>query len=272
MVDFLSTLFGGSQQSSTPTDMTPQPFQALQGPFAQYLSGMMQRGPNTYGGPMTAPVGANENGLLGQLMTQTNPGGPRGNLLNSTMAGNFLPGQQGSNPFLDSAITAAQRPTLQGLTETLTRDLPSRFTAAGQFVQPQGSSAFDRAAAIATRGAADANANIATNMSYQGYNDERSRQQQAIPLSQQEVQSTISNLQAQALPRMIQENGIDRGISLFQGQTQQLMQILGILAGVTQPTIASKSQGDSTKGIIPGLTPLFAPGGKAASVASGAPA
>lgn len=270
MVDFLASLFGGSQQSSTPTDMTPDAFKSLQGPFAQYLSTMLSQGGGPkYQGPLQANMGANEGDLLGQLMGQTNPGNARGQLLDKTMSGGFLPGQPGANPFLDAAIRAAQQPTMQGLTETLTRDLPGRFTAAGQFIQPQGSSAFDRAAAIATRGAADASANIATNMSSQAYESERGRQQQAIPLSQQEVQSTISNLQAQALPRMIQENGIDRGISLFKDQTQQLMQILGILAGVTQPTIASQSQGDSAKGIIPGLTGLFSPSKAASAVAGG---
>lgn len=269
MVDFLASLFGGSQQSSTPQDMTPDAFKGLQGPFAQFLQQMLQQqGGPKYGGPLTADMSGNENSLLGGLMNPTN-GNNRQGLLNSTMNGNFLPGQPGGNPFLESAISAAQRPTLQGLTETLTRDLPGRFTQAGQFVQPEGSSAFDRAAAIATRGAADAMSGIATNMSYQGYNDERTRQMQAVPLSQAEVDTTIKNLQAQALPRMIQENGIDRGIGLFKDQTQQLMQILGILAGVTQPTIASSSQGDSNKGIIPGLTGLFGGGGKGAPVPTG---
>lgn len=269
MVNFLAQLFGGSQQTSTPQDMTPEAFKSLQGPFAQFLTTMLnQQGGPKYGGPLTADLGANEQSLLGGLMDPTS-GNARNGLLNSTMSGNFLPGQPGENPFLEAAITAAQRPTLEGLTQTLTRDLPGRFTSAGQFNQPQGSSAFDRAAAIATRGAANANADIATNMSMGAYESERGRQMQAVPLSQQEVQTTISNLQAQALPRMIQENGIERGISLFKDQTQQLMQILGILAGVTQPTIATASQGDSNKGIIPGLTGLFSGGGKGAPVPTG---
>lgn len=274
MVDFLNALFGGSntQSTSTPVDMTPDAFKGLRDPFAQTLQRLLTTGGPQYGGPLTAGLGTNEQSLLSGLMDPNASGsGARSSLLNTTMNGGFL----NSNPFLDAAIRAAQRPTLEGLTETLDRTLPGRFTAAGQFVQPQGSSAFDRAAAIATRGASSALGDIATNMSYQGYNDERNRQQAAIPISQQEVQTTITNLQAQALPRLIQENGIDRGIDLFKQQSQQLMQILSLLGGVTNPAIANQGQstGSSTKGIIPGLTSMFSggggKGGEAAAAAGG---
>lgn len=255
------TLFGGSEQkqqsTSTPTDMTPPEFQALRGPLAELLMSQVSGGGQQWQGPWSANMTANEGGLLQQLMGQTDPGGTRNQLIEQTMQGGFL----GANPFLEQAIQAAQRPTLQGLEETLSRALPGRFTQAGQFVQPQGSSAFDRAAAIATRGAADAMGDIATNMSFGAHEAERGRQQEAIGLSRAEIDSTISNLQAQALPRLIEEMGIERGLQEFQRQTQQLLEIMRILGGVTTPTVAQTSQmtaeGSSTGGIIPGITGLF---------------
>lgn len=278
MAETLRTLFGGSKtqtvqtSASTPLDMTPDTYKDLRDPLSKSLMALLQTGGPEYTGPVAAPLGANEQSKLNELMPMTGPNTGRSQLLDKTIAGNFLPGQEGSNPFLDAAIKAAQRPTLQGLTETLTRDLPGRFTANGQFVQPNsdgqgGSSAFDRAAAIATRGAADAVGDIATKMSYQGYNDERQRQQEAIPLSRAEVDSTVTNLQAQALPRLIQQLGIDNGLQLFQQRTQTLLQILQTIGGVAAPVVANASVGSgvsnstTSKGVIPGLFPTGFGGG-----------
>lgn len=274
MLSFLQNLFGGgtqqTQSTSTPVDLNP--FTALRGPLTDALQGQLASGGPQYTGPTAAPITANETTQLGNLMGNNGPGTARAGLIDSTLNGNFLPGQPGANPFLDAAIKAAQRPTLEGLTETLDRDLPGRFTAAGQFTNPQGSSAFDRAAALASRGAANALGDIATNMSSNAYTTERTNQQNAIPLSQQEVQTGISNLQAQALPRMIQELGIERGLTLFQQRTSNLLQLLAMIGGVTAPNIANQQQStgtsSSTTGIIPGLSTLFKPSGGGSSTPS----
>lgn len=267
MGDVLKTLFGGgkSESQSGPVDMTPDAFKALRGPLADSLMSLLSKGGTPqYGGPLTSPIGANEQSTLDMLQrnTVTNPNDRgAGDYLSGVINGNYLPGGPQGNPFLTAAIQAAQRPTLQGLTETLSQALPGRFVANGQLIQPNtnndgGSSAFDRAAAIATRGAADAIGNIATNMSYQGYNDERQRQTQAVDqsgsLTTQQVDQTIKNLQAQALPRLIQENGIDRGIQLFQQQTQSLLQLLQTLGAITAPALGqqSSSQSEVSKGIF----------------------
>lgn len=252
-LDFLKTMFGGSKTESGPVDMTPPEFAGLRPQLTFALNSMLSgKGPQ-YSGPMFSPMGGNEQSVLDQLMASTGPQTGRNALLDQTIAGGFLPGQPGGNPFLQAAIEAAQRPTLEGLTRTLTRDLPGRFTQAGQFVQPQGSSAFDTAAATATTGAANAMSDIATNMSFGAHETERTRQQQAIPLQQQEVDTTIKNLQAQALPRMIQELGIERGLALFQQNTQQLLQVLGLMGQMSQPVIANTSSGEAERGIMPAL-------------------
>lgn len=246
----MGSLFGGSKSKSvsTPVDKTPAEFQALRGPFAATLRQLFQGSPDSVfniptspaaqSGEMVAPITQNETAILEQLF---NEGGTRRGLIEDTLSGKFLPGQAGSNPFLQAAIEAAQRPTLEGLTETLTRALPGRFTSAGQFIQPRGSSAFDRAAAIATRGAANAMADIATNLSFGVHEAERGRQQSAIQLGQQEVETTVKNLQAQALPRLIQDLGIERGLEEFRTRMAAMIDLMRTMAGVTSPNIATQT-------------------------------
>lgn len=256
----MSWLTGGSTNTQTTKDFTPEAYKKLIGGFASQISkllGIQGGGGNSlmsgipnYGGQTTAGMTGNENSLLQQLMKMQGGGGGAGNkLLQDTLAGRFLPGKQGANPFLDAAIRSAQRPTLEGLTETLTRAIPGRFLQAGQFGQPGGSSAFDRASAIATRGATQSMADIATQMSSGAYESERGRQQEAIGLSQQQVQMTIANLQAQALPRLIQQHGIDQGMALFNARLDALLKAFGITSGVAVPTLASNSSGSSTGGL-----------------------
>ncbi len=240
-----------SKESSKTIDVTPDAYKSLRNPLATALQGIM--GGNTSqlntmlngisptgGGPMVAPIGANEQQVLDQLMKETAPGNERDAYLKDVLAGKYL----NSNPYLDEAIRAAQRPTLQGLEETLSRELPGRFTQGGQFVQPRGSSAFDRAAAVATRGAADAIGDIATNMSFAGYEGERGRQQEAVQLSQGEVDTVLKNLEAQALPRLIQDMGIERGLEQFQVKMTSLLQALQ-LAGELSLNFGTKSKGKS---------------------------
>lgn len=105
-----------------------------------------------------------------------------------------------------------------------------------------GSSPFARAAAIATRGVADAIGDIATKIGYQGYSDERGRQDAAIKASQEEVQTTINNFAVQGLQRTIQQYGVDKGLEMFQQQMAGILDALKVAAGVTQPTIGQESQ------------------------------
>jgi hypothetical protein len=276
-----------------------------------------------YQGDLSAPIGANEQDLLTQLM---GTGQGSSNYLQQLLSGSFLPGGanasqlpnvsaqgtgydpstdpyaamglgQQTNPFLQAYTQAQQRTTMDQLTQALTRDLPGRFTAGGQFVQPQGSSAFDRAAALASTGAANAMGDIAANIGYNAYasdrglqaqaiNDQQNRllqsgttnaqndlaaqqsnqstalaqntnernlQQAGVGLDQAQVQTMIANLQAQALPRLIQEQGIDRGIASFNQQMQTLMQTLGITANITQPTVANSSESNTKPNLIPSI-------------------
>lgn len=246
----MKEVFGGSESSSKPVDATPSDVESLRKTAGNVLKGFLKQGGGPeYQGPLTADITGNEQALLGLLFQDAQGASGRQGLLQQTMAGNFLPGQGGSNPYLQSAIEAAQRPTFEALGEQLTRMLPGQFTQAGHTINPQafaqnvlqgaagggqpaqnsGSSAFDRAAAIATRGATQAASDIASNLSFGAYESERDRQNQAIQLSQAEVDTTVKNLQAQALPRLIEDMGIERGIELFKSRTQELLAALSSL-------------------------------------------
>lgn len=300
--DFMRNVFGGSEQhaqqtssqtsqgtssstsaaSSTPSDLNP--FANIRNAFSGTLTNLLSGGLNAFAtpGPYVAPITGGETDVLSQLNNQTGPGTARAQYINDVLTGKYLPGQPGSNPFLDAAIREAQRPTLEGLSETLDRSLPGKFTQGGQIVDRGtggGSSAFDRAAAIASRGAANALAGIATNLSAGNFEAERGRQNQAVALDQAEVDTTVKNLQAQALPRLIQDLGIQRGLDEFKTRIASLLQLLATLGGVTAANIAQTStstsqsqaqqtasatsqgtsEGISSKGIVPNLIEGFTP-------------
>lgn len=267
MLNPIQWLFGGAQQQSNQTSQsTPVNVNPFTNMYSGDLTRLISGGTPQYSGPLNANMTGNEGDILGDLMGQR--GGPsgRGDYLSDVIGGKYLPGQEGQNPFFDAAVKAAQRPTLQGLEETLSRSLPGRFTAAGHMLQPNengsgGSSAFDRAAAVATRGVAQAVGDIATNMGNTLYGLERNNQQQAVQLSQQEVQTSIQNLQAQSLPRMISELGIERGLGLFQTNVQALLSFLNTVGQITRPVVGQESfatgssTGTSTNGIFKPIGP-----------------
>lgn len=296
-----------SQSSSVPVNLTPAPFEALQSPFADVLRSMFTSGFDLPEGPYSAAIPKGEATVLGQvakapaasatsrnfLDTLLQQGGGENPMGPNPFTGNFNPLAQNpsqfgtaENPFLTSMIQEAQRTTRQGLEETLSRTLPGRFTQAGQFTQPQGSSAFDRAAAIATRGVADAISGIATNLTGSAYeserdrglqreltganlsNEERNRRLQydvaagqlgsagteqglrAAELQQGITNAEVSNLtqklQAAALPRLVEQYGIDKGLELFQSQMDSMLAALGIAGGVTRPVIANRGEEKSS--------------------------
>lgn len=278
MSGVLKSIFGGSettqQSTSTPINFTDPALKGLSPDLANTLRGLL----SSYGDQISgagdplgsakptvqAPLTGQEQGILSSIPGQIGPNTDRANYFRDVLQGKYLPGGGNDNPFLQDAIRAAQRTTLEGLTETLTRALPGRFTAAGQLIQSNeggggGSSAFDRAGAIATRGAANAVGDIATNMSNQNFQNERTQQTTVAGLDQGEVDNTIKGLQASALPRLIQQNGLDQGLALFQQQTDKLLEILKTIGAVQAPTIANQSQStgssSSEKGIFPALFP-----------------
>ena len=233
-------LFGSeereSQEQSGPVDVVPGEFRGLRAPVATSLEGLIG-GPLAQGGGspsgesiLTAPITDQESQLVSQL-GQGNPllGAAQG-LIGDTISGKFLDPQ--SNPFLLDTIRAAQRSTIEGFQDVALPRFQRGFAAAGQNVGPGGSSAYDRSAAIATRGLTNTLGDIATNISFQNFGEERRRQQEAVGLSSQlstaEVNNTVEKLKASALPRLIQQFGITQGVEEFNRRIDILLQALGV--------------------------------------------
>lgn len=254
-----STQTGNS--SSTTSNYTDPALSGLSGSLAdtlkQVLSSFSQQTANA-GNPIAnstaapqAGVTPQEQQLLGNITQQTGPNTDSANYIKQVLGGAFMPGSANQNPFLGAAITAAQRPTLDNLTQTLTRALPGRFTANGQLIQPNtgdqgGSSAFDRASALAFQSAANASTDIASNIGNNAYNTGISQMNTAAGLDQNQVNQTISGLQAAALPRLIQQNGLDKGLALFQQQTSNLLDFLKTIGTVQAPTLGSNAVSSSS--------------------------
>jgi len=255
MGDFLKNVFGGSdteqQNTSGPKDVTPPEIAALRKTFSESLTSLLGGGgPN----PLTnnplfgstsgtesvvAPITQLEQNIVGRIGEDAlgDPSG-REELLRQTIQGQFLPGGAQSNPFLQATIEAAQRPTAQAFEEVLGRALPGKFAAAGQqSKQNQGSSAFDRAAAIQSRGLADALRDIATNISFGSQEAERARQQGAATISQEEQQLGIEQLSAVALPRLIEQFGLTEGQKRFDVGVEAILKALQIATGTPLQTV-----------------------------------
>lgn len=269
----MSLSFGKSSQksksqstsSSTPVDLTPKAFKALRPETAAAMSEYLKKtqDPSIAMGEaqdfaefgqehLTAPITANEQSLIDMLMgDQTARTGY--NYLDKVIGGDFLPGAEGSNPFLQAAIEAAQRPTFEALERTLGRTLPSYATLAGHSVAPGagdvndlGSTPFARLAGQFSVDAAREAGDIASKMSFQGYESERGRQQEAVQLRQQEIGKTMEVLEAVALPRLLQQYGIEKGLEVYDKITNASIEALKIAANMTAATPTQKSESQST--------------------------
>jgi hypothetical protein len=229
---------------TTPQRGLAQGNKSLVTPAANPLAGVPQ-----YTGAVTADLTPQERSLLDAIGPQE--GAARRAQLDATLSGAYL--DPASNPWLAATIREAQRPVLEGLEETLGRVLPGRFLVAGQNPRAGGSSAFDRAAAIATKGAADAAAGIATNIAGQNYQAERQRQLDSVTFSQQELDSTISKLRESALPRLIEQHGLDTGLQEFRRRSDFLLSLLQVLTGATTGQVVTEGRERSSEGV---LTPV----------------
>lgn len=239
-------LFGGSgsktQSSSTPRDLTSPWFQQLGQTLSGNLGSLIAGGPssfNSYSGPLTASIGANENNQLAALQQSAlNP--QRQATLNNLISGQFLPGGSAANPYLNATIEAAQRPTMEALQNAVGRQIPGMFAAAGQ--QAGGSTAKDlqqiRASEIGGRALGD----IATGISNNAYNTGFQGMLSGVQLQQNDIQAMLANLAGQGLGRNIQDQGISRAIQLGQQDTASFLQSLGIAAGLPLQTVANSSQ------------------------------
>jgi hypothetical protein len=97
--------------------------------------------------------------------------------IGATAGGAFLMG----SPYRQQVIESATRPLVQQFEQTTLPGISSQFSAAGRY----GSGAMERAVGTATEATGRAIGDIASNIAYQDYANERQRQQQALGLQLQ---------------------------------------------------------------------------------------
>lgn len=237
--------FNESEQKSESKDITPPEYQALRLPTANTLIDYMNlnRG---YNGPLVAGLTDAETASLGRINATSGrsslESAGRGEL-ERTLSGQYL--QPGSNPFLAGAIEAAQRPTLNAFREAGLTDR-ALFARAGQKLPA--SSPFARAAAIRDEGLAGALGDTATRISAAAYEGERNRMtsaaNQAAVFDKAELDKQLGILQANALPRLVQQYGIDKGVEEYNRRLNRALQAAGIAQGVST-IFGNESSGES---------------------------
>jgi hypothetical protein len=255
------SLFGGGESRQEARDLTPAEFQGLRPSVANVFSTLLGfgEGPGDlsgipqFEGDLAAGIAPGEEQMLAQLMGLFGQPGGREDLLQRTMAGEFVPTDPMADPFMSGAIQAGLAPFERMAEQFMGRQLPAAALGVGQQVGPGASAAASRFGGEVLTDIAQRGAETAAQFAFQGREMERQRQMEAIPLSQQEVQTTIQNLQAQALPRMIQELGIERGIQQFQTSISALIQALQLAGGVTSPTLGQFGTSTQETGFFPAM-------------------
>lgn len=84
---------------------------------------------------------------------------------------------------------------------------------------------------------------------------------QAAGIDRQQLENTLATLEAQALPRMIEQLGIDRGMEEFRRREDQLLQALQMAGQLASPTVASVSRSTGTSETRPNIFGSIFPSG-----------
>lgn len=233
-----------SKSKSKPVDITPAEYRALRPGVYDTLSSLLDGGPS-YSGPLVADLtGAERAGLgsVGAAADPTRSNAGRGQL-EATLSGAYL--SPDSNPFLADYIAAAQRPTLQAYDDRVIQDRAT-FARAGHRLPA--SSPFAYARSVGERALFDSLADTSTRIAGEAYNAERGRQVQAAGQLEQinagDFSRAVDNLKAQALPRLIEQLGYDKGLEEFRRRVALMAQAAGI-AGDLSSQFSSESSASS---------------------------
>lgn len=237
---------------SSQEDVTPGAFRNLRGPVAGSLRNIItSEGGPAFEGPFTADIGGAEQAAL-----QNVQGFGGTNVLQSqadALLGQQLTGQTlrpESNPFLQQTIEAATRPLFRAFDD---RELQERalFGRAGQKLQE--SSPFAQARSRATEGLLSAVGDVSGRIAGENFQRGLDRQQQAVNQVQATQQARFNQargiLESSALPRLIQQFGIDQGKREFDRRMQMMLQALQLGGQLGQPTLSTTQIGVGAKGI-----------------------
>ncbi len=257
-----SGFFGTTKsRSSTKTrDFQADEFKDLRGPYADTLAGAFPyledffSGGMQFGGvdegrldDMRAPMTAGERDALNRVNFQL-AGDPNqiasDELIGDTIGGKYLSPE--TNPGFADLLGYTNRAISDEFDK---EDLAQRalFSRAGQEL-PE-SSPFAQASVDLSKGRMDAIGRNTAALTSGIYESERNRQTQAVEQRRAnasfEFERQIGGLQANALPRLIDEVGFERGFAEYKSRIDALMLALGIAADVTAPALGQNSRASS---------------------------
>jgi hypothetical protein len=200
------------------------------------------------------------------------------------------------NPETDSMVQAAIRSAQRPLVDRFEDDLAatrSAATRAGQFVQPGASSPFELAKAKLNTGLAAAMGDIGADIAFANLANERQRQMNILglqagsveaglnrqqqsqesglnrqltaansvtPMNRGVIDGIMETLRGNALPRLIEQEGIDAGVSNFKDQRDTFLNLLSqaFAGSAGNPVVVPGAEG--TPSFLQSLAPGIAAG------------
>lgn len=220
-------------------DLAPKEYKKQRGFVADTLRDYVTGGGPKVEGPFTAAITPGETSALEQFRQNAFDPGGVGAAADAQLKATL--GDPNSNPFLQAMIDAAQRPLIQSAQLQELRDR-ANFTGTGQKIQA--STAFQENRNNAIRDTEQQVADVATRLAY----EERQNQLQAATLANSRLSEQREGIAALALPRMIEQFGIDAGNKELQRRFQAMEQALTVLANLTQPSMSTRSFGWNVAG------------------------
>jgi hypothetical protein len=289
----IANLISGATSGKTPLSVSGVP--AAPGPYAAPMTDQESALVNQLFGRAGGTVPqASLDQILSQFTAGNTPLQQAGQQdILKTLGGSYLSPE--SNPYLAGTIKAATDPITQAWNEQVLPNLKLGFTKAGQTITGLGSSPFDKAAALASNDYLSQIANTSANLAGQNYQSERDRMLQALGLGQaqtgqqigaqtsnlasqqaqqqqnlaeraNQTQELVTTLQSVALPRLIEQYGIDQGTQEFRNRLNTLMQLLNMQAGLSTGTTVNVQPSAGQQGMLGSL--LLGTGGLLQGAAS----
>lgn len=237
-----------SESTSVTRDLTPEEFKGLRPEIRDAFSFLLSQATSDFSdsGPFVAPIGAEEQAALDAVNTTPTAleSASEAAILRRLDPNRFR--DIGSDPITQGVIEAATRPVIEAFNEQELLDR-ALFTRAGQKL-PE-SSPFSRARAIATRGLTNTIGDIASRVVF-GERERRGEEEtQAIAAAAAKATADFGKkvevLKAKALPRVVEQFGLDKGREIFNDRLNTLKEILGVAGAIASPTLGSFSSGSS---------------------------
>lgn len=180
----------------------------------------------------------------------------------------------GDNPVVQGQIQAATRPIFEAFQDDLGQ-LSSAATQAGQFVQPGSSSPFELARSRLQTGVANAIGDTSSRIVADNFARERQNQlglagllsdvfeqgqgralqgaSMQVPFQRGQLGGLMEALNIAALPRLIEQQGLDRGQQEFNRQQGTLLNIIQAALGSSAPQTVSIPGQEGSTGLLGGV-------------------